>query len=42
MCLSFHMAKIIIEGLVNATREAYRNLYGQLISHCLRKESSVS
>jgi hypothetical protein len=26
--LSFHMAKEIIEGIVNATREAYWNLYG--------------
>jgi hypothetical protein len=36
------MAKIIIEGVVNAIKEAYRNLYGQLIIHCLSKEFSVS
>ena len=28
MCLSFHMAKKIIERIVNATKEAYKDLYG--------------
>jgi hypothetical protein len=35
--LSLHMAKEIIEGIVNATRDAYWNLCGQLISHCISK-----
>jgi hypothetical protein len=34
MCLSFHIAKII-ERIVNAIREAYGDLCGQLINHCL-------
>jgi hypothetical protein len=29
------MAKKIIEGVANAIREAYKDLYGQLISHCI-------
>jgi hypothetical protein len=36
------MAKNIIEKIMNVTREAYRNLYEQLISHCFSKESYVS
>jgi hypothetical protein len=36
------MSKKIIEGVANATNEAYRNLGGQLISHCLSKESCIS
>jgi hypothetical protein len=36
------MAKKIIEKVVNAMRETYENLCGQLISHCFNKESSVS
>jgi len=39
--LSFHLAKKIIEGVVNVTKEAYKNLYGQLISYYLSKESCV-
>jgi len=36
------MAKEIIEGIVNTTREAYWNIYEQLISHSIIKESSIS
>jgi hypothetical protein len=36
------MAKKIIEGVANATNKAYRNLGGQLISHCLKQESRIS
>ena len=32
MCLSFYMTKKIIEGIVNVTRKAYKDLRGQLIS----------
>jgi hypothetical protein len=42
MCLSFHIAKKIIEGVANATNKAYRNLGGQLISYCLKQESCIS
>jgi hypothetical protein len=42
MSLSFHTAKKIIEKVVNAMREAYKNLCGQLISHYFSKESYVS
>jgi hypothetical protein len=35
MCLSFHVAKKIIEGVANTIREAYKDLCGQLISHCI-------
>jgi len=41
MCLSFHMAKEIIEEIMNAIKEAYWNLCGQLIIHCINKESSI-
>jgi hypothetical protein len=36
------MAKKIIKRVANATNEAYKNLGGQLISHCLSKESCIS
>jgi len=35
MCLSFHVIKEIIEGIMNDTRETYWNLCGQLINHCI-------
>jgi hypothetical protein len=37
MYLPFHMAKEIIEGIINATKEAYWNICGQLIIHFIAK-----
>jgi hypothetical protein len=36
------MAKKMIKRVANGMRAAYKNLYGQLISHCFSKESCVS
>jgi hypothetical protein len=35
------LAKKIIEGVANVTKKAYKNLYRQLITYYLSKESCI-